>query len=153
MDRLWVRLSLVISGFILLSTLIPLITFLIFVLSHDPADDPAPQPSPPGVERPARNPWREIRRDLLRSFLLASGFGIAGGVVVSRILAAPITKLAVAAQAIGAGDLATRVHLKGNTKEIDELTSAFNKMAADLQHAAELRNSLMLMFHTSCEHR
>jgi signal transduction histidine kinase len=35
------------------------------------------------------------------------------------------------------------VHVQGNTKEIDELTSAFNKMAADLQHASELRNSLM----------
>ena len=27
--------------------------------------------------------------------------------------------------------------------ELDELTTAFNKMAADLQHAAELRTSLM----------
>jgi signal transduction histidine kinase len=141
MNRLWVRLSLVISGFILISTLIPLLTFLIFVLNHDQTDAP-PEP-PPGVERPAPNLWREIRRDLPRAFVLAAVFGITGGIVASRILASPITRLAAAAQAIGAGDLTTRVELDQNTKELAELAASFNKMAADLQRAAAQRNNLM----------
>ena len=58
-------------------------------------------------------------------------------------MAAPITRLAEAAQAIGAGDLATRVPSNHSSMELDELTTAFNKMAADLQHAADLRTSLM----------
>ncbi|MFZ1771792.1 MAG: ATP-binding protein, partial [Caldilinea sp.] len=59
------------------------------------------------------------------------------------ILAAPITQLADAAQSIGAGNLATRVQVNRSSREIDELTDAFNKMAVDLQHAAEQRNALM----------
>jgi signal transduction histidine kinase len=144
MNRLWVRLSLVISGFILLSTLIPLLTFMFFVFTHDPQDDPGPQPDRPGIERPAPPTlWVQIRRDLPRAFVLAAVFGIGGGIVASRILAAPISKLAGAAQAIGAGDLTTRVEVASSTKEFDELAASFNKMAADLQHAAELRNNLM----------
>jgi signal transduction histidine kinase len=143
MNRLWVRLSLVISGFILVSTLIPLATFLFFVLTHDPPSANNPVADRPGIERPAPDPWHEIRDDLLRSFLLAAVFGVAGGVVVSQVLASPITKLAGAAQAIGAGDLSTRVQIRKNAREIDELAASFNTMAADLQHAAELRNNLM----------
>ena len=93
--------------------------------------------------RPPRNPWQEIPLDLLRSFLFAGILGIIGGIAASRIVAAPITHLAEAARAVGAGDLATRVPSNHSSMELDELTTAFNKMAADLQHAAELRTSLM----------
>ncbi len=93
--------------------------------------------------RPRRDPWQEIPLDLLRSFLFAGILGIIGGIAASRIVAAPITRLADAAQAIGAGDLATRVPSNHSSTELDELTTAFNKMAADLQHAADLRTSLM----------
>src|SRR6185503_19619163 len=65
------------------------------------------------------------------------------GIAASRIVAAPITRLANAAQAIGAGDLSTRVPSNHSSTEMDELTTAFNTMAADLQHASELRTSLM----------
>jgi two-component system OmpR family sensor kinase/two-component system sensor histidine kinase BaeS len=69
--------------------------------------------------------------------------GIAGGVVASRVLVAPITRLVNAAQSIGAGDLSARVQIPNSSQEIDDLAHSFNKMAADLQHAAELRNNLM----------
>ena len=93
--------------------------------------------------RPPRNPWQEIPLDLLRSFLFAGILGIIGGIAASRIVAAPITRLAEAARSVGAGDLATRVPSNHSSMELDELTTAFNKMAADLQHAADLRTSLM----------
>ncbi|HMN27420.1 MAG TPA: ATP-binding protein [Caldilineaceae bacterium] len=143
MNRLWVRLSLVISRLILVSTLIPLITFLFFVLTHEPPPATTPAEAGPAVEQRAPDPWHEIRQNLLQSFLLAAVFGIGGGVVVSQFLASPITRLARAAQAIGGGNLSTRVQIKPYAREIDELAASFNKMAADLQHAAELRNNLM----------
>ena len=140
MNRLWVRLSLVISALILLSALIPLASFLIFLMTHSPTGALTPLGSTPP---PIPDPWHRFLEDFLRSLLLASVLGIAGGIAASRILAKPITMLANAAQAIGAGDLTTRVHIKKNSREIDELAVAFNKMAADLQDAADLRNTLM----------
>lgn len=100
---------------------------------------PAPASPPP----PMFNPWRNIPLDLLRSFALAGILGVIGGIAASRILAAPIMQMAAAAHAIGAGDLSTRVPPNRSSQEIEDLTTAFNKMAADLQHADALRTSLM----------
>lgn len=169
MNRLWVRLSIIIGGMGLLFALLPLITFLIITWGHN--RQLIEEPSPPqfteevqrtpatavdgaeeavatneAAQRPPRgrfDPWRDIPENMLRSFVLASFFGIIGGVAASRVLSAPITKLADAVHAIGAGNLATRVDIGEHSREIDELTAAFNKMAADLEHAAELRNNLM----------
>ena len=131
MNRLWVRLSLIFSSLILVFSLLPLAAFTIFVLTHEPPStgvtgavvSPLATPaasiavSAPGAEPvslpvpgnrlppPLRNPWREIPLDLLRAFLFAGILGIVGGIAASRIVAAPITRLANAAQAIGAGDL------------------------------------------------
>jgi signal transduction histidine kinase len=173
MNRLWVRLSLIFSSLILAFSLLPLAAFIIFLFTHEPpaastttataivsplatpaaaaGNGAAPVAEPalvPQVNNPPppplrRDPWKEIPLDLLRSFLFAGILGIIGGIAASRIVAAPITRLANAAQAIGAGDLATRVPSNHSSMELDELTTAFNKMAADLQHAAALRTSLM----------
>jgi signal transduction histidine kinase len=144
MNRLWVRLSLMFSGVVLVFALVPLFAFLIFVVSNPPPDTTATGANPPVEQRPPRpDPWVQLSESLVRSFVLAGIFGVAGGIIASRLLAAPITRLADAAQAIGAGDLTTRVHIENNALEIEELAQAFNKMAADLQRAAELRNSLM----------
>lgn len=142
MNRLGVRLSIVMSGLILLFTVLPLFTFLIFPLNPRVNEPRATQARPPGP-RQFFDPWHDLPENLFESILLAGAVGIAGGVAASWILTAPITKLANAAQAIGAGDLSVRVDLNRNSDEIDALAQAFNKMAADLQHAAELRNNLM----------
>lgn len=139
MNRLWVRLSVTISSLILLFTLLPLIVFLIF----PPPPRPAPDTIRPAAERRLFDPWHNLPENLLRSILLAGAAGIVGGITASRILASPITKLASAAQAIETGDLSTRVNIKTDTKEIDELAHAFNRMAAGLQRGEELRNNLM----------
>ena len=181
MNRLWVRLSIIFSGLILVSSLLPLAAFIIFLFTHEPpatnttiavaaATPSASSPVAAGVAASAtittaisapaaapitvplaggpppplrRNPWQEIPLDLLRALLFAGILGIVGGIAASRIVAAPITRLADAARAVGAGDLGTRVPANSSSTELDELTTAFNKMAADLQHAAELRTSLM----------
>lgn len=145
MKRLWVRLSIVMSGLILIFTLLPLFAFPILP-HHNGGDgkrDIGPGSTRPAIERRFLTPWRDLPENLLESVLLAGAVGIAGGVAASWLLAAPITKLANAAQAIGAGDLTARVELTHNSKEIDDLAQAFNKMADDLQRAAELRSNLM----------
>jgi len=142
MNRLGVRMSIVISGMILLFTILPLFTFLV-VEPGPPKNGPRSTLNHRAGEPPFMGRWRDLPENLFESIVLAAAVGIAGGVAASWILAAPITKLANAAQAIGAGDLTARVDLKYNSTEIDALAHAFNKMAADLQHAAELRNNLM----------
>jgi signal transduction histidine kinase len=74
--------------------------------------------------------------------LFISITGIGSGIVVSRILSAPITKLADAAHQIGKGELSTRVAIDGS-QELVELAQAFNTMAAGLQKAETLRRNLM----------
>lgn len=161
MNRLWVRLSIAMSGLILLFTILPLVAFLLFeppkavtTTGETPSVNAPPTAAtpdaaatssgrPPRPDRRFFDPWHDLPENLLRAIALASIAGIGGGIVASRILAAPITKLSTAAQAIGSGDLSARVPLTGNSREIDELAHTFNKMAADLQRAAELRNSLM----------
>ena len=64
------------------------------------------------------------------------------GVMVSRSISAPITRLAAAARRIGAGALRTQVEV-GGSRELVELAQAFNTMAGDLQRAEELRANLM----------
>ena len=163
MKRLWVRLSLVISGLILFFSILPLFAFL--VLPEPPPRDslPAensattsvsssetdassqassPPPKPEG-DHHFFDPWRDLPENLLSAFLLASVAGIAGGIMASWFLVAPISKLAHAANAVGAGDLGVRVAIPNSSQEIDELAQAFNTMAADLQRAAEVRNNLM----------
>lgn len=141
MNRLWVRLSMVMSGMILLFTILPLFAFLVFPrpeIKDERRDDKRPT-----IERRFFDPWHDLPENLLRSIAIAGATGIAGGIAASWILASPVTKLANAAQAIGAGDLTARVEVNHGSKEIDALAEAFNKMASDLQHAAELRNNLM----------
>lgn len=141
MNRLWVRLSIVMSGLILIFTVLPLFAFL--VLPRQEVKNNRIDTHRPGIQRPFFDPWHDLPENLLRSIALAGGVGIAGGIAASWILAAPVTKLAKAAQAIGTGDLTARVEPNHSSKEIDELAAAFNKMASDLQRAAELRNNLM----------
>ncbi len=141
MNRLWVRLSLVMMAIILVFTLLPIFGFLLF--PRESFARPRREPDRPVVNRPFANPWRDVPVDVIRSVLLAGGIGIVGGVAASWLLAAPITKLAKAAEKIGTGDLSARVNIKSGSREIDGLAHSFNKMADDLQRAAEIRSNLM----------
>jgi signal transduction histidine kinase len=140
MNRLWVRLSIVMSGLILLFTVLPLFTFLVIPRVRE-RDRLLPERE--RITRQFFMPWRDLPETLIQSILLAGVVGIAGGVAASRFLAAPVTKLAEAAHAIGSGDLTARVETKSGSREIDELAQAFNSMAAGLQRAAETRSNLM----------
>jgi signal transduction histidine kinase len=58
------------------------------------------------------------------------------------VVSAPVTQLVMAAQRVGQGELDVRVPARGS-QEMVELAETFNKMAADLQHADQLRNNMM----------
>jgi signal transduction histidine kinase len=79
---------------------------------------------------------------LLVITVISGVLGAIGGTLMSRSLTAPLSRLAEAAQAIGARDLSRRVNVEG-TKEVVELANAFNDMAEGLQQAETLRRSMV----------
>lgn len=90
----------------------------------------------------APDPIAEVSRYLL---LIAVGGGLLGivfSVAASRNLTAPLTRLAGAARAIGAGQLAERVAVTGSD-EVAEVALAFNEMAEQLEAAERLRRNLV----------
>ena len=91
-------------------------------------------------------PFRRLSASLNRSLLLGAGVAIAIALlltfVFSRRMSSPIGVLANAARRLGRGDLSQRVHFKGKG-EVGVLAQAFNSMAADLEHAEQLRRNLV----------
>lgn len=140
MNRLWVRLSIVMSSLIFVITILPLFSFLIFRPDPPKKDDHHDRPV---FEQRVLIPLRDIPQRLLGGILTAGVVGIVGGVAASRLLASPITKMAKTAQAIGSGDLSARCTIKSGSRELDDLAQSLNTMATDLQRAAEIRNNLM----------
>ena len=135
MNRLWVRLSLMISA-VLFSVF--LMQFL--AITMDQAASRADREPPDTVELEA--PPEEIRRRLIEFMGLSIVVGITGGIVIARVISAPVSDLARAAHRVGQGELATRVPARGSQEMID-LAETFNSMAAALQRAETLRNNLM----------
>jgi signal transduction histidine kinase len=144
MNRLWIRLSLMIAGVLFF---VFFLQFLSIVLSPD-TGPPQGIIGHPGVGQlpadlgPGAADDAEIARRLINFMVLSLAVGLVGGVVIGRIVSAPMTDLARAAQRIGEGDLNARVKARGS-REMVQLAGTFNKMAADLQHAEMLRNNLM----------
>ncbi|MBK9091348.1 MAG: HAMP domain-containing protein [Anaerolineae bacterium] len=144
MNRLWVRLSLMIGGVLFL---VFFMQFLAITFDRDAQNGPgsgaAPTLQTPGAPGADGEPDQaEIARRLLNFMALSLVVGLMAGVVIGRVVSAPMTDLARAAQHIGAGNLDTRVKARGS-REMLQLADTFNKMAADLQHAETLRNNLM----------
>lgn len=134
MNRLWVRLSALISGTLFL---VFFIQFLSITL--DQAGPPA------GVlnDGDFRGPDRaEIARRLGNFALLSAGIGLGSGILIARLISKPVGDLAAAARRIGQGERGARIPARGS-REIVELTEAFNKMAGDLERADTLRSNLM----------
>ncbi len=134
MKRLWLRLSLMISGVLFF---VFFLQFLSITLEDHTAEIEA-SGGGPGDHADAA----EIQERLVKFMFLSLAVGTAGGVAIGRVTSAPITRIARAARRLGQGELDVRVPVKGS-QEIGELAEAFNKMAADLQHAEQLRNNLM----------
>jgi two-component system OmpR family sensor kinase/two-component system sensor histidine kinase BaeS len=127
MNRLWVRLSLMISA----------VLFLVFFLQF--LEIMRPDEHPEGPDEP---PKAEIARRLVDFMGLSLVVGLAGGLVIGRVVSAPLEAFSQAAHRIGQGELDVRVAARGS-QEITDLAQTFNRMAADLQRAETQRNNLM----------
>lgn len=84
----------------------------------------------------------QLRQTLGLAALLAGALGILMGLVISRMLAAPLANLADAARAFAGHDWNRRAREQG-AKEIAEVAREFNEMADSLQRAETLRRHLM----------
>jgi signal transduction histidine kinase len=131
MNRLWVRLSLMISGVLFLMFFLQFLNISLEQAGHKPDLDGPPE-APPA----------EIQSRLFGFMLFSVVVGTAGGIVIGRVTSAPITRIAKAAHQLGQGELEVRVP-PGGSQEIRELAESFNKMASALQQAEELRTNLM----------
>jgi two-component system OmpR family sensor kinase/two-component system sensor histidine kinase BaeS len=99
-----------------------------------------PPPRPPDSGGGFFLEW--VSRTLWLVAAIGGLLGILFGVLASRSLTAPLSRLAEAAQAIGARDLSRRVEVSGSD-EVKEVARAFNDMAAALEGAETLRRNLM----------
>ncbi len=123
MKKLWVRLSVATSGVIVVFMVLQILLLWAF----------------PPIDRLGLAP----RMPLGRGIVLGVGIiGAVAGVVVSRSISAPITRMVQAAHRIGGGELSHRVDV-GGSEEIVELSEAFNRMAEDLEKAELQRRNLM----------
>jgi len=101
-----------------------------------------------GLMRGAMLPAREqdfldqLYQLLAITAVVAGGIGAVLGLVVSRMVAAPLAGLADAARDFAARHWNRRVPVRG-ADEFVEVARAFNAMADDLQRAETLRRSLM----------
>ena len=83
-----------------------------------------------------------INRSLLIGGSLAIVIALILTLIFSRRMTSPIAVLAKAARRLGRGDLSQRVELRSEG-EIAALTQAFNSMAANLEHAEQLRRNMV----------
>ena len=144
MNRLWVRLSLMIAGVLFF---VFFLQFLSIMTSSDIGQPPGITEET-GADRPLDDGGpmaagrAEIARRLVNFMILSIVVGLGAGIVIARIVSAPINDLAKVAHRVGQGELGVRVRPHGS-REMVELANTFNRMAADLQHAEILRNNLM----------
>ncbi len=128
MNRLWVRIGL------MLSTVLFLVFFLQFIEIKLTRGKPEEQFHAPSNAQIQHRLYRFMGYSLLA--------GLAGGFAVGHLISAPITALARAAREVGRGKLHVRVPVKGS-REFQDLAEAFNRMASALEQGETLRNNLM----------
>jgi signal transduction histidine kinase len=151
MNRLWVRISLTFVSIVIFLIMIPLminISMRNFEVTSSPEgiqvtagvttnDHPSRPP-----ERFAEISGRELATELLKFVGVITLIGITVGILSTRGLTAPLTKLVDAAKAIGEKDLSQRVEVRGSD-EIKTVALAFNEMADQLEQAKTLRGNLL----------
>lgn len=141
LNRLWVQFSLLIGGVVLLAG----IALFAATVSLRP-EMPTISPLPPLPLVARRDPFEGVLRFAAQSALVlimvGTVLGIGAGVWMSRRMTAPLEDLTKGTANIRLGDLSYRVTPRG-TLETVALADAFNRMAADLQSAEQLRQHML----------
>lgn len=143
MNRLWVWISVVILGVVLIITLFP------FVL-RNPAFHTILPPSRPIERVPFEEQNPEFRdriekrawEDLSRNLAVGAVVGLIAGVLLTRWLVAPLQQLEKGARAVAKHQLGYRVPVQGS-KEMRSVASSFNQMATELEHQEILRRNML----------
>jgi len=139
-NRLWFQFAAVIAVVVVMAALL----LGGVAISRRPDPPPAPPAAltpPDGQDFPTRLATVVVE-SALTLILVGSVLGIAAGAWLSRRMTAPLDDLAVGAGQVGAGDLTVRVTPKGSD-EMVALADAFNRMAADLEQAEQLRQHML----------
>ena len=139
MDRLWVRLSLVITLVIIVAASAIGLTAR---LTNTALDDQDLTPPPEVIAYFEQQAARRIPVDVTTVAVVVGVIAIVAGVWMSRILTKPLSELEEGAEAIGRQDLSHRVPVHGS-KEMVAVASAFNDMAAQLEQEESLRRNLL----------
>ncbi len=105
------------------------------LLILDVPERPMPNPQTP---RPTQ---ATIRTQLYRTSGVLFAFALLLSFLLSRSISRPVTELTRATQAVATGNLDARVSTE-HAGEFGKLAEAFNTMAAELQHADELRRNM-----------
>lgn len=129
MNRLWVRFSVLIGGVLFA---VFFLQFLSIIIPHT-AGWEEPRGEPPDAEIASR---------LLEFMALSALVGLASGIVIARVVSAPVSAIAQAARQIGSGNLAVTVPVCGS-EELQDLARTFNKMADELHQGEIVRRNLM----------
>ncbi|MEZ4515702.1 MAG: HAMP domain-containing protein [Chloroflexota bacterium] len=138
MNRLWVRFTLVISGILLSVIILPVLFGTRFVLRLEPtasdvymADIRDALPTDLQVELHALI-QQAVTTVLSRALIASALIGILAGIILSRMLLAPLQDLTTGARAIANRDLAHRVPVRGSD-EMRMVAESFNDMAGQLE--------------------
>jgi len=145
MNRLWVRISLSFTLVVIFAIVLPIaVGITIRFNTGEPlfSREQIAEFRRGAPERFNESPGTIILRNLGALIITVTILGITAGMLSTRGLTAPLSTLAKAARAIGSQDLSQRVEVSGS-QEIQDLAEAFNEMAAELQQAETLRQSLL----------
>ena len=97
-----------------------------------------------GAPRPDPSSTRflsQADQALLIAGLVAAALALGLGIILARSVTRPVRDLTAAAHAMAEGQLGQQLPVRSRD-EIGQLTAAFNRMSADLQHSNELRRQM-----------
>lgn len=142
MNRLWVRLTLMVMGIVILVTILPILATTIGVYYGQIPPVLADLPDDTLVRLRAIV-LQMFPRNVLQIVVISVVIGTMAGFASSRYLTAPLQKLERGAREIGAQNLSQRVVLDKGSDEILAVAAAFNEMATKLERAEAMRQSLL----------
>ena len=145
MNRLWVRMSFSFAIVVIFTIILPTTISIIIRFNMGEPIFTAEQMEALTRSNPYSDteaPGTIILRNMTQTIITFTVLGIIAGAISSRGLTAPLSRLAEAARAIGERDLSQRVDVRGS-QEIQDVAKAFNEMAAQLEEAEKLRQSLL----------
>jgi signal transduction histidine kinase len=143
MNRLWVWISLLIIGVVLIVSLYPIVYRKVSIsLGFVPGPDAREQFNQHDPARYRDSVESRIFSNLSRSLAVGAIISLIGGVLLTRLLVAPLRELEQGAMAVTRRQLDYRVPEKGSV-EMRSVARSFNQMAAELERQESLRRNML----------